>query len=135
MRKRWYHLCRETSCAYHQLFLQAAEEVCLERSRGCALYCKASQLYYPGQRVVHCCSVSYIRHAPCPSRCKGRRAYVVFAKDNRFVKPSTRLQCQLRNKLRDARSRVPEFSIRHMAEAFEWPPEGGGIQAILANVP
>ena len=61
MRKQWYHLCREISCAYHQLFLQAPEEVCLER-----------------------------------------------------------------NRLRDAHAKVPEFSIRHMAEVFEWPPEAGG---------
>ena len=32
MRKRWYHLCRECSCAYRQLFLQASEEVCIQRN-------------------------------------------------------------------------------------------------------
>ena len=61
MRKRWYHLCRETSCAYHQLFLQAPVDLCLER-----------------------------------------------------------------NRLREPVAQVPEFSILHMAEVFEWPPEAGG---------
>eukprot|EP00439_Symbiodinium_sp_Y106_P051350 s100_g6.t2 len=61
MRKRWYHLCREASCAYHQLFLQAPVDLCLER-----------------------------------------------------------------NKLRKPAAQVPDFSIQHMAEVFEWPPEAGG---------
>ncbi|CAJ1365384.1 unnamed protein product [Effrenium voratum] len=33
MRKRWYHLCRDRGCAYHQVFLQAPLDVCLERNQ------------------------------------------------------------------------------------------------------
>uniref|UniRef100_A0A6T1G554 L-seryl-tRNA(Sec) kinase n=1 Tax=Alexandrium monilatum TaxID=311494 RepID=A0A6T1G554_9DINO len=34
MRKRWYHFARERGCAYRQVFLQAPQEVCLERNDG-----------------------------------------------------------------------------------------------------
>jgi len=33
--------------------------------------------------------------------------------------------CLDRNKSRDLASRVPDFSIQHMADSFEWPQDGG----------
>lgn len=60
MRKQWYHFAREHGCTYRQVFLQAAQEVCLERNEG-----------------------------------------------------------------RELASRVPSFSILHMAEAFQWPRAEG----------
>lgn len=33
--------------------------------------------------------------------------------------------CLERNRRREAADRVPDFSIEHMAEVFEWPPSGG----------
>ena len=33
--------------------------------------------------------------------------------------------CLERNRHREAADRVPDFSIEHMAEVFEWPPCGG----------
>ena len=33
--------------------------------------------------------------------------------------------CLERNRYRDVADRVPDFSIEHMAEVFEWPPHGG----------
>jgi len=69
MRKQWYHFARDRNCAFRQLFLQAPQEVCLER-----------------------------------------------------------------NAQRDGSQQVPEFSILHMAEAFEWPLIGGSSWEARASV-
>lgn len=56
MRKHWYHFATEQGCSFHQVFLQASPEICLERNRA-----------------------------------------------------------------RPPSGQVPDFSIRHMADVFEWP--------------
>jgi len=69
MRKQWYHFARDRNCAFHQLFLQAPQEICLAR-----------------------------------------------------------------NAQRDGSQQVPEFSIHHMAETFEWPQIGGSSWEAKASV-
>lgn len=128
----WHHICYDAVEAELRLDLAAFDPATWQASRLRAAEVVLEKIGEPtprsGRKVLILDDNMYYRsmrkqwyHVARERNCSFRQVFLAAPTD----------ACLERNRARDAAARVPDFSVEHMAEVFQWPrTEGGSWEAL-----